>query len=44
MSKADLNITVCLLKHKLNKIGAKILLIDPGRIKTEIDGKIQYRS
>lgn len=39
ISKAGLNIAVCLLKHKLDKIGAKILLIDPGKIKTDMGGK-----
>lgn len=39
ISKAGLNIAACLLKHELDKIGAKILLIDPGRIKTDMGGK-----
>ena len=39
ISKAGLNIGACLLKHDLKKIGADILLIDPGRIKTDMGGK-----
>ena len=39
ISKADLNIAVCLLKHELDKIGVKILLIDIGKIKTDMGGK-----
>lgn len=39
ISKAGLNIAACLLKHELDKIGAKILLIDIGRIKTDMGGK-----
>lgn len=39
ISKASLNICACLLKSNLEKNGIKILLIDPGRIKTAMGGK-----
>lgn len=39
ISKAGLNMVACLFKNNLEKLGAKIILIDPGRIKTDMGGK-----